>query len=107
MILQPLVENAVFHGCAPALDTCNRIMITARNADSTCTITIRDNGIGIAPDALNELRQSLTNMNEIPSNSIGLQNVAFRMYLTYGKEFHLTIDSTVGEGPCITLSFPA
>lgn len=107
MILQPLVENAVFHGCSPSLDTRNHININATVNENTCIIVIKDDGIGIEKEKLNALCQTLTDIKNIPSNSIGLQNVIFRMHLTYGKDFNFTIDSEVNKGTCITLSFPA
>ena len=107
MILQPLVENAVFHGCSPSLDTRNHININATLNENTCIIVIKDDGIGIEKEKLNALCQTLTDIKNIPSNSIGLQNVIFRMHLTYGKDFNFTIDSEVNKGTCITLSFPA
>ena len=107
MILQPLVENAVFHGCSPNLNDSSTVVIDAHKQNNQCIITISDNGIGIIPDTLKELRNSIKNITSIPSDSIGLHNVAFRMYLTYGEDFDIDIESHVGEGTCITLSFPA
>lgn len=106
LILQPLIENAVFHGCSPALDTHNEVLVNANLQDDRCIITIRDNGIGIPPETLSQLQKALDKMEEIPSNSIGLQNVVFRMYLTYGNQFHFKIDSIPEKGTCIELSFP-
>lgn len=107
LILQPLIENAVFHGCSPALDNHNTILVRSTVWDDRCTITIKDNGIGISPEVLEQLQEKLQKMEQIPSDSIGLQNVVFRMYLTYGEQFQFSIDSTLEEGTCITLSFPA
>lgn len=107
LILQPLIENAVFHGCSPALDNHNTILVRSTVWDDRCTITIKDNGIGISPEVLEQLQEKLQKMDQIPSDSIGLQNVVFRMYLTYGEQFQFSIDSTLEEGTCITLSFPA
>lgn len=106
LILQPLIENAVFHGCSPALEHHNTILVSTSIRENRCTITIKDNGIGISPEVLEQLREKLHEMEEIPSNSIGLQNVVFRMYLTYGNQFQFTIDSIPEEGTCIALSFP-
>ena len=105
MILQPLIENAVFHGCSPALELHNTITLSTVTTDQQCTILIHDNGIGIPPDKLSELKQ-LNNMAEIPSDSIGFSNVVFRMYLTYGHRFHFDIDSIPDKGTCIQLIFP-
>lgn len=107
MILQPLVENAVFHGCSPNLNSNSEISIDAQNHNNRCIITVSDNGIGIAPEELAELRNTLSNTTDIPRDSIGLKNVVCRMVLTYGKDFEFTIDSVVNKGTTIVLSFPS
>lgn len=106
LTLQPLIENAIFHGCSPQLEDHNQILVDARVLEGRCIIRIQDNGVGISADALESLRQKLVDRKSIPSNSIGVQNVALRMYLTYGEDFNIDIDSTPGEGTCVTLSFP-
>lgn len=107
LILQPLIENAIFHGCSPQLEDHNQIVVNAQIDEGKCIIIIKDNGIGMSEDDLTALRQKIIDSKNIPSNSIGLQNVALRMYLTYGENFKIDIDSTPGEGTCVTLSFPA
>lgn len=107
LILQPLIENAVFHGCAPSLDTHNTILVDTMKEGELCTITVDDNGVGIPAESLELLRSKLSRMDEIPSDSIGLQNVVFRMYLTYGDAFCFAIDSEPGKGTRISLTFPA
>lgn len=106
MILQPLVENAAFHGCSPTLSSNNQIFIDAQKHNNRCVITVRDDGIGIGAEELEKLRATLEDRANIPRDSIGLKNVVCRMHLTYGKEFLFSIDSMIGEGTTITLSFP-
>lgn len=106
LILQPLIENAAFHGCSPDLSCNNTILVKATAVKNTCHISIQDNGTGISPETLNEIRHKLADLKNIPSDSIGLQNVALRMYLTYGNEFQIEINSILEEGTCIVLSFP-
>lgn len=99
LILQPLIENAVFHGCSPRLNSCNTICVTARKAENACRITVQDDGVGMSEENLRQLRQKVADVKNIPSNSIGLQNTALRMYLTYGEAFEIRIDSRGPEGP--------
>lgn len=106
LIIQPLIENAVFHGCSAQLETFNQISIDVRIEDASASITVHDNGAGIAPDQLAALRAKLADVSTLPRDSIGLQNVALRMYLTFGDEFSIDIDSAVGKGTAFTLSFP-
>ena len=106
LILQPLIENAVFHGCSPQLDTRNSIVVSTTLKNGVCSITVRDNGVGIPPEELEALREKLSNVRNIPDHSIGLQNVVYRLYLTYGESFSFSIDSRQNESTQITLSFP-
>lgn len=106
LIIQPLIENAIFHGFADQLDEPSRITISVRKVGDCCSISVADNGVGITEEKLVALREKLKNARDIPSNSIGLQNVVLRMYLIYKDDFSFTIETTSGEGTCITLSFP-
>lgn len=106
LIIQPLIENAIFHGCSPQLATSNQLFVDVTSRENRCILMVKDNGMGIAPDRLEELRKKVNDIANIPENSIGLQNVALRMHLTYGDAFEIIIDSVQGQGTCITLSFP-
>ena len=106
LILQPLIENAVFHGCSPQSNVRNNILITAQIEDGLCKVTVQDNGIGMSPEQLETLRIAVTKLDNIPSDSIGLRNVALRMHLTFGSDFSIYIDSHLNEGTLITLTFP-
>ncbi len=106
LILQPLIENAVFHGCSPQLDKHNTILVQATTDSDYCHITIRDNGVGMSHEKLQALQDKLKDLKSIPTDSIGLQNVAVRMHLTYGDAFTIHIDSTPGEGTYISLAIP-
>lgn len=111
LIIQPLIENAIFHGCSPQLQDCNQILLSAEVKEGVCFINVKDNGQGIPIEKLKELQEKIADVKKLPEDSIGLQNVATRMFLTYGEEFQFTINSTTAEqseehGTCITLSFP-
>lgn len=106
LIIQPLIENAVFHGCFGQPDATNRIDVDVQVGESRASITVRDNGAGIAPERLQELRALLNDVSTLPRTSIGLQNVAQRMYLTFGAAYSFDIESTLGQGTSITLTFP-
>lgn len=106
LIIQPLIENAVFHGCSAQLKTSSQISVDVRIEESFAAITVRDNGVGISPERLEALRAKLADVSTLPRDSIGLQNVALRMYLTFGDEFSISIDSAIGKGTALTLSFP-
>ena len=107
LVLQPLVENAVFHGCASLVnirDTC--IWVKIKRENNICKISVKDNGNGMAPEFLEELKSDLSEYEEIPTDSIGIKNVSLRMFMIYGKEFKITVNSNLGEGTEILLTFP-
>lgn len=107
LVLQPLIENAVFHGLSSALDRHNMLVVKAEMQNAFCRIVIQDNGIGMSPETLQELRNKIAQQDSLPANSIGFQNVVLRLYLTYGKTFQLEIDSTPNEGTRLILLIPA
>lgn len=112
LILQPFVENAVKHGCE-----CKRghslIKIYATRQNRCCEIIIEDDGIGISPPILEELRRNI-NLNTVQSEKtcdifnehIGIINVVNRLYLRYGNHSSFRIDSSVGKGTAITITIP-
>ncbi|MGL4344935.1 MAG: sensor histidine kinase [Cellulosilyticaceae bacterium] len=108
MILQPLIENAIFHGLEPKL-TKGVLYIASSMADHTLYITIQDDGVGIPPSKLQALVDSLASSNLLtptPSMHIGVLNVHNRIRLEYGDGYGLTFESTVNIGTKTTLTLP-
>lgn len=106
MLLQPIVENAVFHGIEPKEEH-SVIVISACLIGSNLSIGIRDNGTGIPPGQLQSLKLQLDNDIFDSENHIGLINVHARLRLQYGKPYGVTVESTVGDGTVVTLLMPA
>lgn len=107
LFIQPIVENAVFHGLAGQISSGDcRIWITFSCSDGLCCLQIRDNGIGMDAETLEKLRIAVSNLDPDPREHIGIHNVALRMHLLYGDEFSVKIDSTPKEGSCFSLYFP-
>ena len=114
LILQPLIENAVFHGIV-AREECigGELLVTGRK--ELCTfdqeemwavkIDIQDNGQGIAKKDMEKIKESLKE-EYISMNHIGVQNVAKRLDLLFSHKSRLDIQSKEGEGTCVTLWFP-
>lgn len=108
-LLQPLVENAVFHGIEPASRK-GTLFIGARFHNDRLLITIQDDGIGIPGDTLAQLQERLADLgiiNTYTEQHVGILNVAHRILLNYGPGYGLTLDSTQGEGTHILLALPA
>lgn len=111
LILQPLVENALFHG----LNYCTTgdlITISAVQENLLLHISVSDNGVGMNPETLAMLRSTLMNQNSFSEighhsgQSIGLGNIHARIQLYYGKQYGLSIASAENIGTRITITIP-
>ena len=108
-LLQPLVENAVFHGIEPARRK-GTLFIGARVQEGRLLITIQDDGIGIPPEQFAQLQEHLADISFINTYSqqhVGILNVAHRILLNYGEGYGLTLESAPEEGTRILLTLPA
>ena len=83
LILQPLIENALYHGIQN-WDKGGRISITAENIRHTLTITVSDNGVGADISRLREILIGKT-AGKIQT-SIGLKNISDRLGILFGEE---------------------
>jgi two-component system sensor histidine kinase YesM len=110
LCLQPLVENAVFHGLEH-LPSGGIVTIQGGLEQDAVRIFIKDNGVGIEPAKLKSIQTKLQfkGFEEEAGmrRSIGLFNVNERLQLYFGDSFGLLIDSTKGEGTTVTLKIPA
>lgn len=110
MILQPLVENAIYHGLEPKRGR-GTVHIGGGVKEGELRIDIRDDGVGIPPQRLERLKKSLS---EPPaaladgknSGSIGLYNVNNRIKLSYGNSYGLSIASEIDRGTEVVVSIP-
>ena len=110
-ILQPIVENAVYHGLE-ALPSGGLLQISARRCNNVLLITVEDNGLGIPADILASLQEKLATVNPqdtltpFGERSIGLININNRLRVIYGNEYHITIESVPNMGTTVTASVP-
>ncbi|MEG1943038.1 MAG: sensor histidine kinase, partial [Angelakisella sp.] len=105
LILQPLVENAIYHGME-FMDGDGEIDISVRRLNELLCIHISDNGPGMTPDVL----QTLISGNHPASkrgSGIGVKNVNERIQLYFGKEYGLEILSEPDSGTEIIITMPA
>lgn len=109
LVLQPLVENAVYHGIE-GQENGGVIWVSALKFDHELLISVRDNGKGMAQAKIDELNESISKQ---PSNealrchagdSLGLNNIAQRLRLMYGEGGNLSIDGSPGQGLVVTIS---
>ena len=103
--LQPLLENAIFHGIEPKGGV-GTIRVTSGIRDRTLVITMEDDGIGIPEEQISTL---LTDDAQKPSglfHGIGLSNVNSRIRGKFGREYGLQIESEPGSYTRIFLTLP-
>ncbi len=106
LILQPLVENAIYHGVKKKRAT-GRISIDARADGQKIYLRIRDDGAGISADRLAEIREWMEHPeNREKSDGFGLSYMEERIKLTYGAEYGIKIDSQEGEFTEVAICLP-
>lgn len=105
MLLQPLVENAVFHGLEPKSGS-GTLLLDSVLDQNILKITIRDNGVGISETKLQEIQDSLHSPLYDTSKHIGLINTNARIQLQYGRAYGVTLKSAEGDGTCLILTLP-
>ena len=107
LTLQPLVENALYHGIKNKR-AMGRIIVRGRLEDDVIILTVQDDGVGMGPETLTRIRGTLSGeMAEYPVESgFGLRNVLERIQLTYGNGYGIDIDSIFGEGTGVLVRIP-
>jgi two-component system sensor histidine kinase YesM len=97
-ILQPLVENAIYHGIKPLTDQKSKISIHAYEQGDQLIITVENNGVDIPESRLASIQESVRNGKEGRNEAIGfgLYSVSHRIRLAYGDLYGLKISSEQG-----------
>ncbi|MGQ3478032.1 cache domain-containing sensor histidine kinase [Paenibacillus sp. TY11] len=117
LMLQPVVENAIYHGIKARRGP-GTIWVEAKAEGDKLLLTVRDNGAGMTAERLRELRDLL----EIPleamegqqkqsgastnGRSYGMLNVQARIRLSFGEEYGIVLDSKEGASTCVTIIHP-
>ncbi|MFS0724965.1 sensor histidine kinase [Paenibacillus sp. 1P07SE] len=109
MLIQPLVENAFYHGLEMKQGK-GRLSVAASKEDDAVKVVIVDDGLGISPEQLQQIRSKLEGGTLKPSyedKNIGLVNVSARIELYFGPAYAMQIESRPGDGTEITLLLPS
>ena len=109
MILQPIVENALYHGIRPyRVD--GTIRVLAEKCQDHIRIIVSDDGGGIAEDVLEKIQRSLDepicDYSRESYNVYGLKNVQDRIQIAYGKEYKIHVETEVDCGTKVILILP-
>ncbi|WP_339314704.1 sensor histidine kinase [Paenibacillus sp. FSL R10-2734] len=104
MVLQPLIENAIYHGIKHNPEQ-GHILIRGKREQSDITIQIIDNGVGMDEEQIGKLL--LQKADYKSGSGVGVANVNHRIQLYFGDHYGLSFASETEEGTTVTLRIPA
>ncbi|MBW5447952.1 HAMP domain-containing protein [Cohnella sp. CFH 77786] len=110
VILQPIVENAIYHGIKERRGP-GRVTVKGEKDEDRVRLTVTDDGAGMDREKLERMREMLARRyvqsdSAAAGSGYGLVNVEARMRLTYGEEgCSMTIESEPGIGTTVSLTY--
>lgn len=109
MIIQPIVENALTHGLETLAEGGAVHIHVHTNEKGDLVIMVRDNGVGMLPERLEQLNRLLHTevKDSILNGHIGVANVHHRIQCKYGNAYGIKLRSESGKGTEVTLIFPS
>lgn len=106
LMLQPLVENAIYHGME-FMDGDGEVVLKAWRSGEELYLTVRDNGLGMTEEQVESLFTDKIISSSKRGSGIGVKNVNERIKLYFGESYGLSITSEPDEGTVITIHLPA
>ena len=106
IILQPIVENAIYHGIRE-MDGPGLLEISCGYTDDgNVRFVVKDNGVGFDSEA-RKLANGMEPQSSLPKlGGVGINNVDDRLKLYFGKEYGVDIQSSPGVGTTVTIVIP-
>ncbi len=102
--LQPLIENAIYHGLRIRENHGGLIRISVRrNADTVC-LEVSDNGCGMTPEAISQLNRALREGEN--TEGYGVRNVDRRIRLFFGESYGLHYEANETGGVTVKMTLP-
>ena len=106
LTLQPVVENALYHGIKyKRAKGC--IHIHGEKEGDIIRLTVRDDGVGMDEEELEQLRQQIEKPCQETEKGFGLANVNERIHMYFGYEYGMKIESEKGKGTTVEIVIPA
>jgi len=106
MSLQPLVENAIYHGIKNKRGK-GKVMVRGYFREGSLWFEVEDTGLGMKPEELQELLKHIEGDTMNDESGFGLKNVNERLRLNYGPDSKLRIESEYGIGTKMYFKIPA
>lgn len=104
LILQPVIENALYHGLEYMYDR-GEIIIEAEAKDDMIIFTLKDNGIGMNQETCDGLFDNKPVVKS-KGSGVGMKNVNERIKLYFGEAYGMTVESELEEGTTVTIRIP-
>lgn len=104
--LQPIVENAIFHGIEPKGNKGKISIVVSKISSEKISVEIIDDGVGITDVKIKEILGENPIKNNKSFNNIGIKNVDDRIKLTFGNEYGLTITSEINKYTNMKITIP-
>jgi two-component system, sensor histidine kinase YesM len=105
LILQPIVENSIYHGIKEKRGL-GHIEVRGRDLGDVIVFEVLDNGKGMSKDKLNALRNALNNGVQDKMEVYGVKNVNERLKIFFGAEYGLTFFSEEDVGTRVEIRIP-
>lgn len=106
LTLQPVVENALYHGIKYKRAK-GYIHVNGEMAGDLIRLTVRDNGAGMEEKELEELRKEISRPCKETEKGFGLANVNERIHMYFGEQYGLSIQSVKDKGTIVEILIPA
>lgn len=105
MILQPIIENAMYHGIRNLIDKRGVISIKIYHEADKLMIKVNDNGLPLSKESIDKINGLLSGDGMVDGGHIGLANVNRRIRLIYGEEYGCSFESGNRGSEC-TIKLP-
>lgn len=103
--LQPLIENAIFHGLEPKAGV-GEITISAVRKGETLVLCVQDNGVGMEQTQIEAVFSAQAPQSKDSLSGLGMRNVADRIRLRYGADYGMHIQSEPGVYTAVSIVVP-
>ena len=103
LVLQPLIENAIYHGLKYK-ESKGMLILKGYGLGDDIIFEIKDNGVGMDQDTMEHIFER--HKVNYRSNGVGVYNVERRIRLSYGQEYGISYKSKLGEGTVATMRIP-
>ena len=106
LTLQPLVENALYHGIKYKRAKGN-ISVKGYMENGLIKLRVEDDGVGMDAETLDNLRVNISKPCKDTDEGFGMANVNERIRMNFGEEYGMTIESEPGTGTVVEVVIPA